>query len=219
MGVVPFYIRRIPIDPSLTQAFLPQKSQRLLHFFLLCLPHLYRKCSCCHCSDPTSGAAPMAEWSACFDWDVAASAAENHYTSSGHGGVAQYFVHNDGGAPVGVVVIPGARSRASGCISEMDPTSFPGYGSSNVPMAIAAPARGPPRARSSGQQLRQFRGSWTVEEDTLLRAKVHEFGIGKWTNIAMYLPGRSGKQCRERWTNQLDLNIEVISQDLNFLTP
>ena len=107
----------------------------------------------------------MAEWSACFDWDVAASAAENHYTSSGHGGIGQHFVHNDGGAPAGVVITPGARSRAFGGINEMDPTSFPGYGSSNVPMAIAAPARGPPRARSSGQQLRQFRGSWTVEED------------------------------------------------------
>ncbi|VAH13990.1 unnamed protein product [Triticum turgidum subsp. durum] len=151
----------------------------------------------------------MAEWSACFDWDVAASAAENHYTSSGHGGIGQHFVHNDGGAPAGVVITPGARSRAFGGINEMDPTSFPGYGSSDAPMAIAAPARGPLCARSSDQRLRQFKGSWTVEEDTLLRAKVHEFGIGNWKNIAMYLPGRSGKQCRERWTNQLDPNIKT----------
>ncbi|XP_044366763.1 uncharacterized protein [Triticum aestivum] len=205
MGIVPFYIRRRPIDPSLTKAFLPQKSQRLLPFFLLCLPHLYRKCSCSHCFDPTSEAALMAEGSACFDWDVAAG---NQYTSSGHGGVSQHFAHNDGSAPARVVVFPGARSRASGGINMMDPTRFSGNGISDAPTAIVAPARVPPRARSKGQRLTQFKGSWTVEEDTLLRAKVQEFGIGRWTKVAMYLPGRSGKQCRERWINQLDPNIE-----------
>ncbi|KAM3407374.1 hypothetical protein ACQJBY_001037 [Aegilops geniculata] len=150
----------------------------------------------------------MAEGSACFNWDVAASAAGNQYTSSGHGGVAQHFVHNDGGALAGAVVVPGAGSRASGGISEMDPTSFPGYRSSDAPTAITATARALPRARSSSQGLTRFKGSWTVEEDTLLRAKVREFGLGRWAEVALYLPGRSGKQCRERWTNQLDPNIE-----------
>uniref|UniRef100_M8C9W6 Transcription factor MYB98 n=1 Tax=Aegilops tauschii TaxID=37682 RepID=M8C9W6_AEGTA len=101
----------------------------------------------------------------------------------------------------------------------MDPTSFPGYGSSDAPTAITATARALPRARYSSQGLTRFKGSWTVEEDTLLRVKVQEFGLGRWAEVTLYLPGRSGKQCRERWTNQLDPNIEVISQDLNFLTP
>ncbi|KAM3401050.1 hypothetical protein ACQJBY_005698 [Aegilops geniculata] len=161
----------------------------------------------------------MAEGSAYFDWEIAASATRNHYTSFDHGGVAQHFVHNDGGASAGVVVVSGAGSRASGGIREMDPTSFPGYGSNNAPAAIAAPAWAPPRARSSGQGLTRFKGPWTVEEDTLLRAKVHEFGKGRWAKVALYLPGRSGKQCRERWINQLDPNIEVILPNLNFLTP
>ncbi|KAF6982678.1 hypothetical protein CFC21_001037 [Triticum aestivum] len=150
----------------------------------------------------------MAEGSASFDWDMAVSVAGNHYTSSGHGGVAQHFVHNDGGAPAGAVVVPGAGSRASGGISKMDPTSLPGYGSSDGPTAITATTQALPPARSSGQGLTQFKRSWTVEEDTLLREKVREFDQGSWAEVALYLPGRSGKQCRERWTNQLDPNIE-----------
>ncbi|VAH02473.1 unnamed protein product [Triticum turgidum subsp. durum] len=150
----------------------------------------------------------MAEGSAYFDWDMAASGAGNHLTSFDHGGVAQHFVHIDGGASPGVVVVSGAGSRASGGIREMDPTSFLGYGSSNAPAAIAVPARALLRARSSGQGLTRFKGSWAMEEDTLLRAKVQEFGKGRWAKVALYLPGRSGKQCRERWINQLDPNIE-----------
>uniref|UniRef100_R7WE05 Myb protein n=1 Tax=Aegilops tauschii TaxID=37682 RepID=R7WE05_AEGTA len=149
---------------------------------------------------------------------MAASAVGNHYKSFGHGDVA-HFVHNDGGASAGVVVVPGTGSRGSGGIREMDPTSFPSYGSSNAPTAIAAPARVPPRARSSGQGLARLKRPWTVEEDTMLRAKVHEFGKGRWAKVALYFPGRSGKQCRERWINQLDPNIEVILPNLNFLTP
>ena len=32
-------------------------------------------------------------------------------------------------------------------------------------------------------------------------------GPKKWSEIAKYLPGRIGKQCRERWYNHLDPNI------------
>lgn len=32
---------------------------------------------------------------------------------------------------------------------------------------------------------------------------VQEFGPKKWTYIASHLPGRIGKQCRERWHNHL----------------
>ena len=32
-------------------------------------------------------------------------------------------------------------------------------------------------------------------------------GAKSWTNVANNLPGRIGKQCRERWHNHLDLNI------------
>ena len=44
---------------------------------------------------------------------------------------------------------------------------------------------------------------WTEREDALLtrEAKRLNHVWGKWGLIAMQLPGRSGKQCRERWHN------------------
>lgn len=36
---------------------------------------------------------------------------------------------------------------------------------------------------------------------------VHCYGPKKWTQIAKKLNGRIGKQCRERWHNHLDPNI------------
>ena len=48
---------------------------------------------------------------------------------------------------------------------------------------------------------------WTAEEDELLRSKVDQFGTQNWVIIARYLPGRLGRQCRERWHNVLDPTI------------
>ena len=36
---------------------------------------------------------------------------------------------------------------------------------------------------------------------------VGQYGAKKWSVIASHLPGRMGKQCRERWHNHLDPNI------------
>ncbi|ETW00261.1 hypothetical protein H310_07647 [Aphanomyces invadans] len=49
---------------------------------------------------------------------------------------------------------------------------------------------------------------WTEAEDETVLALVHRLGPHKWGVIASYLPGRSGKQCRERWCNQLDPAID-----------
>ncbi|GBG32907.1 Transcription factor MYB3R-5 [Hondaea fermentalgiana] len=52
------------------------------------------------------------------------------------------------------------------------------------------------------------RGSWTPAEDAKLRSLVEKYGPTKWTiQIAPYLPGRIGKQCRERWFNSLQPNL------------
>jgi len=50
------------------------------------------------------------------------------------------------------------------------------------------------------------KGPWTEEEDNVVKRRVQEHGIGniKWSAIASELPGRIGKQCRERWFNHLD---------------
>ena len=51
------------------------------------------------------------------------------------------------------------------------------------------------------------KGTWTDDEDDLLKRMVIEHGAKGWNYIASILPGRVGKQCRERWHNHLDPNI------------
>jgi len=51
------------------------------------------------------------------------------------------------------------------------------------------------------------KGSWTVEEDNILRDKRALYGR-KWAKIAAHLPGRQGKQCRERYVNHLDPELK-----------
>lgn len=45
---------------------------------------------------------------------------------------------------------------------------------------------------------------WTEEEDNLMLKLVDEHGTRHWGLIGSKIPGRTGKQCRERWHNQLD---------------
>jgi hypothetical protein len=48
------------------------------------------------------------------------------------------------------------------------------------------------------------KGSWTREEDQVIMDHVARFGQTNWAALAATLPGRLGKQCRERWVNHLD---------------
>ena len=41
----------------------------------------------------------------------------------------------------------------------------------------------------------------------MVRRLVHMHGTRSWTLVAQHLPGRTGKQCRERWHNHLDHDI------------
>ena len=45
------------------------------------------------------------------------------------------------------------------------------------------------------------KGPWTLDEDKKVRDYVREHSIDKvkWREVAARLPGRLGKQCRERW--------------------
>ena len=51
------------------------------------------------------------------------------------------------------------------------------------------------------------RKQWTQYEDETVRRLVHMHGTRSWTMVAQHLPGRTGKQCRERWHNHLDHDI------------
>jgi Myb-like DNA-binding domain len=51
------------------------------------------------------------------------------------------------------------------------------------------------------------KGPWTPEEDGIVVNLVKIHGTKKWSHIARQLNGRLGKQCRERWYNHLDPQI------------
>ena len=57
------------------------------------------------------------------------------------------------------------------------------------------------------------RVGWTPLEDEAITSIICEFGTKRWSAIAEELarrnlgPQRTGKQCRSRWTNHLDPNI------------
>ena len=52
------------------------------------------------------------------------------------------------------------------------------------------------------------KGPWTLEEDKLLMDWIKQNGAKNWTKCAHFIPGRSGKQCREHWNNSL--NTEIV---------
>ncbi|KAI9378115.1 hypothetical protein POPTR_018G038000v4 [Populus trichocarpa] len=58
------------------------------------------------------------------------------------------------------------------------------------------------------------KGPWSKEEDEIIIELVNKYGPKKWSTIAQHLPGRIGKQCRERWHNHLNpaINKEAWTQ-------
>ena len=51
------------------------------------------------------------------------------------------------------------------------------------------------------------KGSWTIEEDEQLQKAVEEVGEGHWSRVAEKVATRNGKQCRERWRNQISPEV------------
>ncbi|XP_057801356.1 transcription factor MYB3R-3-like [Salvia miltiorrhiza] len=65
------------------------------------------------------------------------------------------------------------------------------------------------------------KGPWTPEEDEKITKLVAKYGPTKWSVIAKSLPGRIGKQCRERWHNHLNPDIKkdawTLEEELTLL--
>ena len=55
-------------------------------------------------------------------------------------------------------------------------------------------------------------GKWTEEEDSLLIKYVNKFGVGKWNIIERYIVGRTRKQIRQRYIN--NIKVKTISEEL-----
>ena len=56
-----------------------------------------------------------------------------------------------------------------------------------------------------------IKGSWTREEDEIIFKFIETHGCKDWSQLAQLLPGRIGKQCRERWINHLNPEITKAS--------
>jgi len=52
------------------------------------------------------------------------------------------------------------------------------------------------------------KGPWTAEEDQKLISWVNKEGPTKWAQCSNFIQGRSGKQCRERWFNNLNPDVK-----------
>lgn len=80
----------------------------------------------------------------------------------------------------------------------------PGVNSQKKPAASKEKGKD---SKATESKTRFTKGTWKADEDKLLISLVGKFGPQNWTRIADYIPQRSGKQCRERWHNHLDPNI------------
>ncbi|KAK9854500.1 hypothetical protein WJX84_012236 [Apatococcus fuscideae] len=65
-----------------------------------------------------------------------------------------------------------------------------------------------PAKKKRRHQVAKVKGNWSDEEDARLVGLVAAHGEQSWSLIAQHFPGRIGKQCRERWHNQLRPDIK-----------
>lgn len=65
------------------------------------------------------------------------------------------------------------------------------------------------------EQFPKTRKAWTKEEDEVLMQCIQAYGVGHWATIAQALREQTGiqrstKQCRNRWMNTLDPNVNKL---------
>ncbi|KAG9404302.1 hypothetical protein AC1031_004515 [Aphanomyces cochlioides] len=65
----------------------------------------------------------------------------------------------------------------------------------------------PRRKRSKMMMNKLGKRPWTALEDQELAIAVQSSGASDWSAISLLLPGRCGKQCRERWVNHLSPSV------------
>lgn len=84
--------------------------------------------------------------------------------------------------------------------SGKDIIPFPDESFSESPSA-SSPCVAPPKPQTKDGPSKKSK--WTPEEDRMLIESVTKHGMSNWSLVATEVSGRTGKQCRERWTNQL----------------
>ena len=89
-------------------------------------------------------------------------------------------------------------------VGDEDENQEPPTSAERHAIAIAESASYYPSADAAGTATgHSKKNAWTAEEDALLHRIITEQGHGHWTQVAAHLPGRMGRQCRERWFNHL----------------
>ena len=63
-------------------------------------------------------------------------------------------------------------------------------------------------ARNLQEKHGKMKMKWKPHEDKILTEIISWHGAGHWDSIAIHLPGRSGKQCRERWITFLSPDVK-----------
>jgi hypothetical protein len=64
------------------------------------------------------------------------------------------------------------------------------------------------RTQDIGNKVQSHsKGHWTKDEDEKLKLWMDTYGEANWTQCADFIIGRTGKQCRERWMNVLNPNL------------
>jgi hypothetical protein len=56
-------------------------------------------------------------------------------------------------------------------------------------------------------QTRKYRSIFTPKEDQMLETAIDQLGTNDWETIAQRIPGRSARQCRERWLTYLSPEV------------
>jgi len=74
-------------------------------------------------------------------------------------------------------------------------------------LAAVPMRRTPERRRARKVAGGVVKRPWSTEEDEMVLAHVNKNGPRGWSRIALAIPGRKGKQCRERWHNHLHPSI------------
>ena len=98
------------------------------------------------------------------------------------------------------------RKRKRNVTRPFSPLGAPPRGGgtlSSVPSSSSDAAQGDVHAYASTSR-RPFRKPWSTSEDDAVRAAVALHGLRAWSDVAAAVPGRTGKQCRERFYNHLD---------------
>uniref|UniRef100_A0A0E0E9J6 Uncharacterized protein n=1 Tax=Oryza meridionalis TaxID=40149 RepID=A0A0E0E9J6_9ORYZ len=138
---------------------------------------------------------------------------DSHFMASSNGGACYQNTH---GTPItmgvpnlGCLVASIGMALSSSLMPERGLATANYNFVANFPEdAAMVPQQQQLQAASSNSNSGLIKGGWTREEDEVLRQMVRHHGDRKWAEIAKSLPGRIGKQCRERWTNHLHPDIK-----------